>query len=166
MFHTINEFLSDWEIESNLTLKVFENLTDESLNKPIPGYRRTAGNLAWHIIGSITEMMKTAGTKISGASEDDEQPLKVSQICREYDVASKCLACELRKNWTDEKLNDEIDVYGETWSKEFVLRVIVAHQIHHRAQLTVLMSIAGLKVPGIYGPSYIDWVDMGREPLK
>jgi uncharacterized damage-inducible protein DinB len=166
MFHSINEFFSDWETESELTLKVLESLTDESLDKPIPGYRRTIGNVAWHIIGSMGKMMQAAGTSILAAKEDDEQPKEAAKICREYEIASKCLRCEIRKNWTDNTLNDEIDMYGEMWSKEFVLRVILAHQIHHRAQLTVLMSIAGLNVPGVYGPSFFEWQQMGREPLK
>jgi uncharacterized damage-inducible protein DinB len=30
------------------------------------------------------------------------------------------------------------------------------HQTHHRAQMMVLMKQAGLKVPGVYGPSEDD----------
>jgi len=34
--------------------------------------------------------------------------------------------------------------------------MLIAHQGHHRAQMTVLMRQAGLKVPGVYGPSEAD----------
>ena len=51
-------------------------------------------------------------------------------------------------------------MYGETWKKGFALWVTVAHQAHHRGQLTVLMRMAGLKVPGIYGPAKEEWEEM------
>jgi uncharacterized damage-inducible protein DinB len=166
MINSINEFLTDWETESGLTLKVFKNLTDDSLDKPIPGYRRTIGRLAWHITGAIGEMMRSSGNPINAAEEDDPQPAEAAKLYNEYETASKALAEELKKNWTDASLSKQENMYGEMWTREFILRVIVAHQIHHRAQLTVLMSIAGLPVPGVYGPSYIEWQQMGREPLK
>jgi len=40
------------------------------------------------------------------------------------------------------------------------------HQTHHRAQMTVLMRQAGLKVPGVYGPSREEWSQMGMPPHK
>jgi uncharacterized damage-inducible protein DinB len=166
MFNTINDFLTDWEAESGLTLKVLKNLTDESLNKPIPGYRRTIGGLAWHITGAIGEMMKKSGNDLHTADEDEPLPAEAAKLYSLYEAAAKTLSDELKKSWTDASLNDKVNMYGETWTKEFILRVIITHQIHHRAQLTVLMSIAGLPVPGTYGPSYIEWQQMGREPLK
>ena len=35
MFRTINDFLEAWKYESEATLKVFNNLTDESLNQKV-----------------------------------------------------------------------------------------------------------------------------------
>jgi len=166
MYNSINEFLADWEAESGLTLKVFKNLSDESLSKPIPGYRRTIGGLAWHITGAVGEMMKSSGNPINTADEDEPQPAEAAKLYSEYEKAAKALSDELKSKWTDDSLAKQENMYGEMWTREFILRVIVAHQIHHRAQLTVLMSIAGLPVPGVYGPSYIEWQAMGREPLK
>ena len=56
-------------------------------------------------------------------------------------------------------LDTVVDMYGEKWSYAVILTVIVRHEIHHRAQMTVLMRQAGLKVPGIYGPSKEEWVN-------
>jgi uncharacterized damage-inducible protein DinB len=39
--------------------------------------------------------------------------------------------------------------------------VLVTHQTHHRAQMTVLMRQAGLQVPGIYGPVKEGWAAYG-----
>ena len=48
-------------------------------------------------------------------------------------------------------------MYGEKWRERKTLGVLVTHQIHHRAQLTVVMRLAGLKVPGVYGPAKEEW---------
>ena len=55
-------------------------------------------------------------------------------------------------------------MYGETWINGDTLSALVDHQIHHRGQITVLMRQAGLKVPGIYGPSREDWNKIGMKP--
>jgi uncharacterized damage-inducible protein DinB len=52
-------------------------------------------------------------------------------------------------------------MYGEMWAKGKTLGVIISHQIHHRAQLTIVMRLLGLKVPGIYGPSNEEWAAYG-----
>ncbi|HRN25773.1 MAG TPA: DinB family protein [Ignavibacteriaceae bacterium] len=39
--------------------------------------------------------------------------------------------------------------------------VIISHQTHHRAQLTIVMRLNGLNVPGIYGPSKEEWTQLG-----
>jgi len=40
------------------------------------------------------------------------------------------------------------------------------HQAHHRGQMTVLMRQAGMKVPGVYGPSKEEWSAFGMEPME
>ncbi len=63
--------------------------------------------------------------------------------------------------WTDDTLQEDVTMYGETWKKGFALWVTVVHQVHHRGQLTVLMRMAGLKVPGVYGPCKEEWEAYG-----
>ena len=55
-------------------------------------------------------------------------------------------------------------MYGEPWQRALTLAILVAHQTHHRGQMTVLMRQAGLKVPGVYGPSKDEWAAMGASP--
>jgi uncharacterized damage-inducible protein DinB len=57
-------------------------------------------------------------------------------------------------------------MYGETWKNGFSLWVLIAHQAHHRAQMIVLMREAGLKVPGVYGPSKEEWESMHMQPME
>jgi uncharacterized damage-inducible protein DinB len=56
-------------------------------------------------------------------------------------------------------------MYGMDWNKGTTLHILVTHQTHHRGQFTVLMRQAGLKVPGVYGPSKEEWIAYGQEPL-
>lgn len=56
-------------------------------------------------------------------------------------------------------------MYGEQWPKGLVLSILIAHQTHHRGQMTVLMRQAGLPVPGMYGPSKEEWAAMGLPPM-
>ena len=73
---------------------------------------------------------------------------------------------EIELKWTDATLDEELDLYGETWKIGYLLRSLLYHQIHHRGQLTILMRQAKLLVPGVYGPSREEWSQMGMEPMK
>jgi uncharacterized damage-inducible protein DinB len=68
------------------------------------------------------------------------------------------------KCWSDETLQIEDDMYGEMWKRGKTLGSLINHEIHHRGQMTVLMRQAGLKVPGIYGPSKDEWAQYGMKP--
>jgi len=63
-------------------------------------------------------------------------------------------------------LLDELDMYGEKWARGHTLMVLCTHQTHHRGQMTVLMRQAGLKVPGVCGPSKEEWAQFGLPPAK
>ncbi len=55
-------------------------------------------------------------------------------------------------------------MYGEKWTRGVTLQVLVNHQIHHRAQMTVVMRLLGLGVPGVYGPAKEEWSSYGMQP--
>jgi uncharacterized damage-inducible protein DinB len=165
MFHTINEFLDDWKSESESTIKIFNNLTDESLDYKTTSFGRTIGRLAWHITVNVFEMLESAGIP-SILNDEENYPKSAKEILEKYVQASDIIVNKLPKEWSDDSLKEEINMFGEPWTKEKVLTSLVKHQIHHRAQITVLMREAGLKVPGIYGPSYEEWKIMGMEPMK
>jgi uncharacterized damage-inducible protein DinB len=166
MYHTINEFLADWKYESESTFKMFSSLTDESLNKKFNDNVRTAGRLAWHITTTIPEMMNRTDLKVESVEEHADVPKSAKEIADLYKKSSGDLANEISKKWSDESLKEKVNMYGDEWSKAKILSVLITHQIHHRAQLTVVMRLAGLKVPGIYGPSKEEWAAMGMEPMQ
>jgi len=165
MYTSIESFLKDWKYERDSTVKLLKNLNDESLNQKVTPDGRSLGFLAWHIAGTIPEMLGKAGLKVDGPKEDEPVPGKAEEIVAGYEKTANSLADQLKKNWTDEKLNEEDDMYGEKWKKGMTLMYLSLHQAHHRGQMTVLMRQAGLKVTGVYGPAKEEWAAMGMEPL-
>ena len=140
---------------------MYKNLTDVSLNQKIIPDGRSLGFLAWHIIISLGEMGEKAGLKVSAPPEHSSAPIKASDIAAAYEKAATSIASEVKGKWNDTMLQELIDMYGEKWTRAATLGSLVKHQIHHRAQMTVLMRQAGLKVPGIYGPSHEEWSQFG-----
>ena len=165
MYRTIQDFLADWAQENDSTLKVFKNLTDASLKQKVSAEGRSLGHLAWHIVLTLGEMGDKAGLKVIAPPENTSDPNKASEIIAAYEKAGASLAEEVKK-WNDGMLLEEILMYGERWTRAAALASIIKHQIHHRAQMTVLMRQAGLKVPGVYGPSREEWSQFGMPPQK
>jgi uncharacterized damage-inducible protein DinB len=162
MYLSIEEFKQDWKNESELTHKLFSALTDDSLNQKVWAEGRSLGKIAWHIALCIGEMMNRAGLNIEYPGENAETPKSAAEILRVYDDSSKQLLEKINQ-WDEAKLKDEIDMYGmgEPWSYATILQILVRHEIHHRAQMTILMRQAGIKIPGVYGPSKEEWSAYG-----
>jgi uncharacterized damage-inducible protein DinB len=159
MFRRIEDFEQAWKQESESTLKILRALTDASLAQAVGPGGRTLGRLAWHIVLTLPEMMKHAGLAVTGPAEDAPQP-RLAEMIRTYESCARAVAQEVKRSWTDAMLDESIPMYGEPWKRGFVLSALIGHQTHHRAQMTVLMRQAGLRVPGIYGPAREEWAAM------
>ena len=164
MIATIAEFEGIWQHESGATRRLLAELTDASLAQAVAHDHRTLGRLAWHITTSVSEMMSRTGLGIAGPEADAPVPATAAAIRAAYDQAASSLTAEMRAKWTDASLLVEDEMYGEHWKRALTLAILVSHQTHHRGQMTVLMRQAGLKVPGVYGPSRDEWSAMGMGP--
>jgi len=164
MYYKISDFISDWSFESAMTLKVFKDLTDDSLNQKVTPDGRSLGQIAWHITQSLPQMLGKADLDLDGKNQNSPVPENTEEIISEYKRLSAKVAEQVKAKWNDEALENEIAMFGQKWKKGKVLASLISHQAHHRAQMTVLMRQAGLKVPGIYGPSKEEWALMGMPP--
>jgi uncharacterized damage-inducible protein DinB len=164
MFRTIDDFITSWKYEQKATSNVFARLTDESLHQTVAEGGRSLGRLAWHIAQTIPEMMQRTGLTIQGAHYDANVPNSAQEIRDAYSLAAQSVADEITKNWNDESLLQEDNMYGELWTRGSTLMTLITHQAHHRGQITVLIRQAGLTVPGVYGPSKEEWVSYGMNP--
>lgn len=165
MFRKIQDFQKAWAYEADMTGKVLTTLTDASLSQQVTADGRTLGFLGWHLTITLGEMLALVGLKIDAPAEHADCPAEASAIAAAYQQAARSVADEVSANWNDETLLQEDEMYGETWSRGMTLFYLIAHQTHHRGQMTVLMRQAGLPVPGIYGPSKEEWAAMGAPAL-
>lgn len=161
MFRTIEDFLTFWSAEKESTLKIFQALTEKSLTQKVYSEGRTIARLAWHITGTIGEMIQQAGLQCPLPTANDPQPSSLASIIEIYVNSANAIADAVKAQWTDAMLLEEVPMYGESWKRCKVLSSFILHQAHHRAQITVLMRQAGLKVPGVYGPAKEEWKTYG-----
>ncbi|MFH5185022.1 DinB family protein [Paenibacillus sp. TAB 01] len=161
MFRTIDEFVATWQHESSSTQKILDALTDASLQQPVSPEDRTLGRIAWHIVTTLHEMLSRTGLIFEAVEDESGVPAGAKEIADSYRKASQALVAAMREQWTDASLLETKDMYGEQWPIHTTLSILVAHQTHHRGQITVLMRQAGLRVPGVYGPSREEWSEFG-----
>ena len=154
MFSSIPQFLEIWSSESASTLKLLKVLTNNSLSQIIYPEGRTLGQLANHILETLTELPSKLQL---GIQEEHADFSDVKEIVSNYERCSHDLVESIAHKWTDADLLKTNNLYGEDWTNAFSLQVLIMHQCHHRGQMTVLMRQAGLIVPGIYGPSKEEW---------
>ncbi len=166
MYCTINDFVTQWKSEETATLKVFKCVSNEVLNKKVNEKLRSLGRLAWHITQTLTEMPHKAGLVDEDMLDNVPIPDRISEIEKTYKQYSDELLKEVEKRWKDNDLTGTIDVYGEQWERRKVLSVLVLHQVHHRGQMTAIMRMLGLKVPGIYGPAQEEWSEYGMPAME
>jgi len=153
LFNRVQHFLTVWQQESAQTARVLECITDESLSQPVAPGHRTLGELAWHLTTALQEIAGKTGLHFDGPGNAVAPPATAQALGGAYVCAARCLAEAMAKNWTDETLSECHEVYGMQWENGATLMVMLHHEIHHRGQMTVLMRQAGLKLPGVYGPS-------------
>jgi len=161
MFRNIHDFLGSWTYETEATVKVLSELTDSSLDQQVTPEGRSLGRLAWHIVQTLPEMGGRTGLEIQGPGEDEPVPDRAREILEAFRATAESLAAAVRAQWQDGDLTIEDEMYGETWPRGKSLAALLNHQTHHRGQMTVLMRQAGLKVPGVYGPSREEWTEYG-----
>ena len=163
MYRKLEDVITAAAYQAESTLKVFAALTDENLAQPIAPGHRNLGQIAWHIVTSVPEMMNRTGLGLTSVSFDTPPPATAKEIVGGYRAVSEELAAAIGEKWTDETLYETDDMYGEAWPRGFSTHAMLQHEVHHRAQMTVLLRQAGAKVPGVFGPAREEWAQFGMD---
>jgi len=163
MYRRLEDFFSSYQQLTEGTQKLLDALTDKSLPQPVTDGHRTLGQMAWHLVVTIPEMMQRTGLPLSAIDHEAAPPTSAKEIATAYRTASAELAQAITDQWTDADLDVVDEMYGQKWPRHLTITALVHHEIHHRGQLTVLMRQAGLAVPGLYGPSKEEWGQYGME---
>lgn len=158
--------LSTGRRNKNLQFNFFSKISDDKLSTTVSDNVRSLGRLAWHITQTLTEMPSKAGIVENDVLENRAIPTTMNKIIETYKKHSKELIKLLEQSWSDSSLTEIINIYGQSWEKRKILFVLITHQIHHRAQMTVLMRMQDILVPGIYGPSKEEWINYGMTPQE
>ncbi|TFF35488.1 DinB family protein [Mucilaginibacter psychrotolerans] len=157
MYYRINEFLEDWIGESGKTTKVYSMIPEEAkaviINKKI----RTLERLAFHIPQIMVQIGIQTGLLDGAELPEEPLPANMADITSLYLSVREKMAEAIQKKWSDDILKQEVDLYGHKWRRGDILSLLTQHEVHHRSQMTVIMRLAGLKVPGLYGPVREDW---------
>jgi len=170
MIRKVEDFIHVWQAEADHTAKVFEAITDEHSGQSVSNGHRSLKRLSWHLVECLIEMPGHFGIQVDGHEMVKnnlicDPPATMAEIKSAYEKASASFVAGL-KGWTDESLSQEVEMYGEKWTKSQCLWVLVAHQIHHRGEMFVLIRQAGLVPPAIYGPTKEGWAAFGMEAPK
>ncbi|MGM0865795.1 MAG: DinB family protein [Bacillota bacterium] len=153
MFTTVSSFVQEWKQEAAVTQKVLDALTDESLKQEVAPDLYSIGSVAWHVTGATYYFPAQLGITFEVPDLRKEAPTSASEISETYKTVSTRLSEAVSEQVSDEKMDEMVNLFGMDMPVQAVFRLLIQHQAHHRGQLTVLMRQAGLKVPGVYGPS-------------
>ncbi len=163
MFRRLDDFWSAFESNCQATEKILATLTDANINQCVADGHRTLGHIAWHIVTTVPEMMAQTGLPLSSIDHKSLPPASAAEIIAGYKAVSSELAESIKKDWTDDTLEQTDEMYGMTWARGQTLAVLMNHEVHHRGQMTILLRQADAKVPGVYGPSKEEWSQYGMD---
>ena len=156
MYRNLNDFIQEWERNCNGTLAIFEVITDEKKHVAIVEGHNTLESLAWHLTSSPAYFMGQVGLSLDVEQNLQNTPATISEIISTYNAVSENIVKLAKENLSDEKLLTEVNSHGRQTPIGALLRLMVDHQTHHRAQMQVLLRQAGLPVPGVMGPTKED----------
>lgn len=153
MYRIVNDFIQDWEKSCNGTLSVFESITEEKKSFEIVEGHNSLEWLSWHLTTAPAYFMGQVGLTLNVELNPSATPSTVQEIINTYKIAKEQVVKTVKENFTDESLSENVNSHGQATPIGALLRAMVDHQTHHRAQMQVLLRQAGLNVPSVMGPT-------------
>jgi uncharacterized damage-inducible protein DinB len=161
MYRKLDDFLQAYAQLNASTLKVLQPMTDADVSRRVAPGHRSLGEIAWHIVVSVPEMMGRAGLALPSIDPESLPPAVAAPIRAGYETVTGELLAAVRERWNDETLTQVDDMYGQKWPRGLSLAILVQHEVHHVGQMTVLLRQAGRIVPGTHGPAKEEWAKYG-----
>lgn len=141
--------------EHDKTRRVIEAVPADKCSYTPDDRSMTAIDLAWHLASSewMFSRMVLDGQTPGGEGKRPENIKTPADVLKFYDETVAPVKGEL-KNATPEQLAKVIDFHGVFQAPGVAyMNLMLNHSSHHRGQLSVYLRPMGAKVPGIYGPS-------------
>lgn len=165
MFRRLADFTQAFSHEKDAVLRLLTAIPESARDQAVAEGHRTLRRMAFHLVETLIEMPARTGLKVPHGDlflQHQQLPLPetMAEILQAYGDAATALLKAL-ETWTDADLEVEDDMYGQKWARGTTLAILMSHEAYHLGQMTVLMRQAGLKVPGIFGPSKEEWSQYG-----
>src|ERR1039457_5154426 len=105
MYYKISDFVSDFDLETAVTLKVMNILSDKSLDQKVTEKGRSLGKIAWHITGAFGEIGSTALLQVY-RSDEKPMPNSAKTTADEYSKSAASLKAAVLNEWNDDSLKE------------------------------------------------------------
>ena len=157
-----DRFLAVWDDEAALTTRVIKAIpTDQYDFRPDPG-GRSLGEMAWHLaeVEAFNSFGVVEGFSFDMRPPNMERPRQVDALAPGYERIHR--EAVVRIKTLDPKTFDrKIPFFdGQPHEISWILWGTIQHLVHHRAQLMLMIRLAGGVAPGIYGPNREEMAEM------
>nr|WP_106782200.1 DinB family protein [Lysinibacillus timonensis] len=153
MYRNVNDFISEWRNNSNGTISIFEAVSEEKKGFEIVEGHNSLEWISWHLTNSPAYFIGQIGLELEVKLNPTQVPPSMTEITNAYKAVSENIIKVVKEKLNNEALLNEVDSHGQPTPIGALLRAMVDHQTHHRAQMQVLLRQAGLPVPGVMGPT-------------
>ena len=148
--------ISWWQNEHAITTKVIEAIPPEQTDFQPHERSMTAKELVWHIATSKVNVMNffmLTGSSFEGVGNERPEVTDAIQDIAAWNDRAHQDAVARVGALSDAELAETVDLFGQQLPRMGVISFLLAHEIHHRGQLSVYIRLSGGKVPAIYGGS-------------
>lgn len=152
MYRKIDDFIKDWQHNSAGTIAIMESITEDKKHVAIVEGHNSLEFLSWHLTNAPLFFCGLIGQSLNVQINPSTPPSTMKEIIDEYKKVNEKVVNAVKK-LDDSSLEKEVDMIGRPTAIGAVLRMLIDHQTHHRAQMQVLLRQAGLPVPGVMGPT-------------
>lgn len=129
-----------------------ESITEDKKHVAIVEGHNSLEFLSWHLTNAPLFFCGLIGQSLNVQINPSTPPSTMKEIIDEYKKVNEKVVNAVKK-LDDSSLEKEVDMIGRPTAIGAVLRMLIDHQTHHRAQMQVLLRQAGLPVPGVMGPT-------------
>jgi uncharacterized damage-inducible protein DinB len=153
---------SDYQEEMTNTRKLLERIPLDEAHRNYKPHAKSMqlDQLATHVAElprAIKLALEHEVLEIDPATYQQPLARSTAELLAMFDSAAKeggaaiesATDAAMQKNWTF-RYGDQ---FSMTEPRTKVIRGLINHLIHHRAQLTVYLRLNGVPIPGMYGPS-------------
>lgn len=152
MYRVVNDFVNEWKHSANGTIAVIDAITEDKKHFAIVDDHNSLEWIAWHLTTAPQFFIKQLGLDLQ-LDMPTEVPSTIDEVKSWYRQFASKVEQVIANHYTDEQLTELVQALGTTMPIGAVLRMLIDHQTHHRAQMQVLLRQAGLEVPPVMGPT-------------